>query len=103
MEKDKMDEARAAALRKVGKIETKKFSRKVAGPVNGIPLPEVPHSLISVNDGAEKPPVCIIQGQTVVCVGRWFNGIVTIEYVTPDVYAAHQLKLATLITEELEK
>ena len=103
MEKDKMDEARAAALRKAGKIETKRFSRKVAGPVNGIPLPEVPHSLISVNDGAEKPPLCIIQGQTVVCVGRWFKGIVTIEYVTPAAYVAHDRKLATLITEELEK
>ncbi len=104
MEKDKTEDAQTVAIRKAGKVETKKISRKVGGSANGIPLHEVPHYLVSVNDGAENSPQCIIQGQTIVSVGRPFKkGTVTIEYVTPAAHAAFHHKVKLLAAAELAK
>ena len=106
MEKDKLSKVEAAkltALRKAGKAATKTFTRKLTGMANGVPLPEVPHTLMSVKDSAEKTPVCRMVGQTVVCTDRNFKGTVSVEYISMEAFAAFSVKLKALYEEELAK
>ncbi len=102
-EAEKLEEATKVAHRKAGKMPTtKKFTRKVTGSANGIPLHEEPHILVSVLDGGEQHPVCHIVGQTVVCE-RAFKGNVIIEYITFEAQHVWELNVQAAIDAELAK
>lgn len=112
---DKLRRAYHAALGECGEPVAREYVEENSGSYNSVPLPVVPYSIVSVEDGGEDPlsqcPTARGEGvdgacwrqqhQQVVCT-RNYAPPVTVTYISRDDYAAWRETVLTAIRQRVE-
>lgn len=103
IEKEKLDKAIAAALKKVKAPKIDKMKWAGNGPYNALALPVVPYEVVSVKDaGPGGDPVYRVVHQQVIATAN-MRAPVTIEYISIAEKERWRAEMIAAVQEEVDK